>query len=50
MTRASKAKPSAQRQAELKARREADGMVRRPYWATPEEHEALKEKLRELRD
>ena len=50
MTRVSKAKDSAQRQAQLEARREAAGMVRRPYWATPEEHEALKVKLRELRD
>mgnify|MGYP001100364371 CR=1 FL=1 len=44
------AKTSTKRQAELKARREAAGMVRRPYWATPEEHEALKAKLRELRN
>ena len=36
------------RQANLKARREAQGMVRRPYWATPEVHdEVLKPALAE---
>lgn len=50
MTTPQKSKSSTQRQAKLKVRREAAGMVRRPYWATPEEHEALKVKLRELRD
>lgn len=43
-------KTSAQRQADLKMRREALGMVKRPVWATPEEHEAIKRLLRELRD
>ena len=37
------------RQAELKARREAEGKVKRPYWATPEQHEQLKITLAELR-
>ena len=38
------------RQADLKARREAQGMVRRPYWATPKEHdEVIKPALREAR-
>jgi hypothetical protein len=43
-------KTNAQRQAELKARREAQGMVKRPVWATPEEHEHIKRLLRELRE
>jgi len=38
------------RQAELKARCEAEGKVKRPYWATPEEHEAVKARLAELRN
>ena len=38
------------RQTELKARREAEGKVKRPYWATPEEHEIVKAKLAELRN
>ena len=38
-----------QRQAELKARREAEGKVKRPYWATPAEHDAINATLTELR-
>jgi len=45
-----KAKTNAQRQADLKARREALGMVKRPVWATPAEHEVLNRTLRELRE
>ena len=41
-------KSGKERQAELKARREAEGKFKRPYWATPEHHEALKVKLSEL--
>jgi len=37
------------RQAELKARREAEGQVRRPYWATPAEHDVINTTLAELR-
>jgi hypothetical protein len=44
-----KVKTNAQRQAELKARREAQGMVKRPVWATPEEHERIKQFLIDLR-
>jgi hypothetical protein len=37
------------RQAELKARRESEGKVKRPYWATPPEHELINSTLLELR-
>lgn len=43
-------KTIAQRQAELKVRREAQGMVKRPVWATPEEHERVKQLIVEMRD
>ena len=42
-------KSDAERQAELKQRREANGQVRRPYWGTPSEHIVIKETLKELR-
>ena len=42
-------KSNKERQAELKARREAQGQVRRPYWGTPTEHEAINALLAELR-
>lgn len=42
-------KSNKDRQAELKARREAEGKVKRPYWATPAEHEAINDTLAELR-
>ena len=42
-------KDSKTRQADLKARREAEGKVKRPYWATPTEHDAINAKLAELR-
>ena len=42
-------KSDKERQAELKARREAEGKVKRPYWATPAEHAAINAKLAELR-
>jgi len=44
------AKTNNERQAELKARRIKLGLVRRPYWATPSEHEELKLKLKQLRE
>ena len=43
------ARSNKERQAELKARREAEGKVKRPYWATPAEHDAINAKLAELR-
>ncbi len=42
-------KDNKERQAELKERREAEGKVKRPYWATPAEHDAINAKLAELR-
>ena len=42
-------KSNKERQAELKARRELEGKVKRPYWATPAEHVAINELLAELR-
>ncbi len=42
-------KTSAERQADLKIRREAMGQVRRPVWATPPEHDKVKELLKRLR-
>ena len=42
-------KSNKERQAELKARRLVEGKVKRPYWATPAEHEIVKAKLVELR-
>ena len=43
-------KSSKERQAELKERREAEGKVKRPYWATVPEHEQVKLLLSDLRD
>ncbi len=42
-------KSTKDRQAELKVRREAEGKVKRPYWATPAEHDVINAKLAELR-
>ena len=42
-------KNNKERQAELKARREAEGKVKRPYWATPDEHNLLKDELCNIR-
>lgn len=42
-------KSDKERQAELKTRREAEGKVKRPYWATPTEHDAINAKLADLR-
>ena len=42
-------KSNKERQAELKARREAEGKVKRPYWATPTEHDVINSTLAELR-
>lgn len=42
-------KNNKERQVELKARREAEGKVKRPYWATPAEHDAINAMLAELR-
>jgi hypothetical protein len=42
-------KSNKERQAELKARREAEGKVKRPYWATPTEHEKIKSMLADIR-
>lgn len=39
-----------ERQADLKARREAEGKVKRPYWATPAEHDVINVMLKELRN
>jgi hypothetical protein len=44
-----KPKTNAERQAELKARREAQGIVKRAYWATEEEHKHIKRELAKLR-
>ena len=35
-------KSTNERQAELKVRREAEGKVKRPYWATVNEHDEIK--------
>lgn len=50
MTTSSKPKTNAERQALLKARREAQGIVKRAYWATPEEHEHIKRELAKMRN
>lgn len=42
-------KSNKERQAELKVRRESAGKVKRPYWATPSEHDVINAKLAELR-
>lgn len=42
-------KSNKERQAELKARREAEGKVKRPYWATPGEHDVIKAVLKGVR-
>ena len=42
-------KTSAERQAELKQRQEALGRVRRPVYATPDEHEKIKGLLAKIR-
>ena len=42
-------KSNKERQAKLKARREAEGKVKRPYWATPAEHDVINATLAELR-
>jgi hypothetical protein len=43
-------KTGAQRQAALKARREAEGKVKRPVWATPAEHVLINQLLTKERE
>ena len=43
-------KSSAERAQEYRQNQRALGRVRHDYWATPEEHEFIKERLKTLRD
>lgn len=44
------AKDQNERAKESRKRRRHDGLKRREYWATDDEHKAIAERLRELRD